>query len=72
MAGNINFAECVICRQGVMSFDALDKASVCFDEKCQSKKNRIIVAITEKCEDCGVEYVDMELESEHRRCSICR
>ena len=72
MAGTINFAECVICQQGVMDMDALDKANVCFKERCQSKKNRIIVAITEKCEDCGVDYVDLDLEAEHRRCSLCR
>lgn len=65
------FPECLICKQGMMSFDGVDISGVCFDEKCQKIKDRIIKNTTSKCENCGVEFLNNHQIDRDTACSTC-
>lgn len=73
-----NFAECVVCKQGVLSFDMLDWTDICSDKRCQYTKRIIIDRVSGACDSCGYEFVkntetqilcprchNAELEKEH-------
>ena len=66
----MNFAECVICLQVVMDFDALDYTQICRKDICQSKKKRVLSLATEKCSSCGYDFIHKD-DNSSGMCERC-
>ena len=65
------FAQCIICDQGFMDFDQLDSDMVCDQDKCQSKKRRIIDMVITVCKDCGIKFLYDKDTYEEEVCKHC-